>query len=158
MLSSTFSKGNKQCILTKKAAISTIERGINLKKRIKVKKQESGLYSVEEVCKLLFMYEYQNGTSRSVGQAIGWSKTKTAELYRKCKEVGLTYEDAKSMSSPELNRILGTENDGAENKYEVSDDYWEWVCRELHQHNVQAIKPGRKTQCTRRWSSLRGRR
>ena len=110
-----------------------------MKKRIKVKKQESGLYSVEEVCKLLFMYEYQNGTSRSVGQAIGWSKTKTAELYRKCKEVGLTYEDAKSMSSPELNRILGTENDGADNKYEVSDDYWEWVCRELHQHKRKTL-------------------
>lgn len=84
------------------------------------------------VLKLLFMYEYQEGTSRTVAEALGWGKSKAAEVYRKCRQAGLMYEDAKELSDEELNRILGENADAGYGKTDVPDEYWEQVCRELH--------------------------
>ena len=73
--------------------------------KVKVKLEKQTQINREEILRMLFMYEYQKGTSRSVGQALGWGKSKAADLYRECRVAGITYEDAKD---------------------------WEWVCRELH--------------------------
>lgn len=110
-----------------------------MKIKVKQPKRDCGPYGREEILKLLFMYEQQNGTSRLVAQALGWSKTKTAEVYRTCKDVGLTYEDAKNLSDAELSRILGRKKNQTDNRYEVSDEYWEWVCQELHKNKRKTL-------------------
>ena len=75
--------------------------------KVKVKLEKQTQINREEILRMLFMYEYQKGTSRSVGQALGWGKSKAADLYRECREAGLTYEDAKEMSGEDLCRVLG---------------------------------------------------
>lgn len=49
--------------------------------KIKVKQEKKFQTNREEILRMLFLYEYQNGTSRTVGQALGWGKSKTAALY-----------------------------------------------------------------------------
>ena len=100
--------------------------------KVKVKLEKQTQINREEILRMLFMYEYQKGTSRSVGQALGWGKSKAADLYRECREAGLTYEDAKEMSGEDLCRVLGKGPREEENIIKVPDEYWEWVCRELH--------------------------
>ena len=100
--------------------------------KVKVKLEKQTQINREEILRMLFMYEYQKGTSRSVGQALGWGKSKAADLYRECREAGLTYEDAKEMSGEDLCRVLGKGSREEENIIKVPDEYWEWVCRELH--------------------------
>lgn len=100
--------------------------------KVKVKQEKKLRIDREEILRMLFMYEYQSGTSRTVSKALGWGKSKVADLYRKCREAGLAYEDAKGMSGEELARVLG--RDAGEETYviKVPDEYWEWVCRKLH--------------------------
>ena len=100
--------------------------------KVKVKLEKQTQINREEILRMLFMYEYQKGTSRSVGQALGWGKSKAADLYRECREAGITYEDAKEMSGEDLCRVLGKGSREEENIIKVPDEYWEWVCRELH--------------------------
>ena len=54
--------------------------------KVKVKLEKQTQINREEILRMLFMYEYQKGTSRSVGQALGWGKSKAADLYRECRE------------------------------------------------------------------------
>lgn len=100
--------------------------------KVKIKVDRKKECSRDEILRMLFMYEYQNGTSRTVARELGWSKSKTADMYRECKEAGLTYEDAKVMSGEELWRVLGKSKEEGADKVKVPDSYWEWVCRELH--------------------------
>ncbi|MBR2256702.1 MAG: IS21 family transposase [Blautia sp.] len=100
--------------------------------KVKVKLEKKFQANKEEILRMLFMYEYQNGTSRTVAQALGCGKTKVADLYRECRKAGLTYEDAKDMSGAELCRVLGKETGEEAAVIKVADEYWEWVCRELH--------------------------
>ena len=100
--------------------------------KIKVKLEKKLQTSREEILRMLFLYEYQNGTSRSVAQALGWGKSKAADLYRECREAGLTYEDAKEMSGEEIWRVLGKDTGEESDIIKVPDEYWEWVCRKMH--------------------------
>lgn len=100
--------------------------------KVKVKLPRKNPYNREEILKLLFMYEYQNGTSRTVAKELGWSKTKTADLYRDCRKAGLTYEDAAKMTEEDLCRVLRKDEGEDPSKIKIADEYWEWVCRELH--------------------------
>ena len=100
--------------------------------KIKVKLEKKFQTSREEILRMLFLYEYQNGTSRSVAQALGWGKSKAADLYRECREAGLTYEDAKEMSGEEIWRVLGKDTGEESDIIKVPDEYWEWVCRKMH--------------------------
>ena len=102
-----------------------------MKVRVNVSSSHAA-YSKEEIVQLLFMYEYQSGTSRSVAQSLGWSKSKVSDLYNICKQVRLTYEDAQNMYETELIRILGGGTSRSNNSCHVSDEYWEWVCRTLN--------------------------
>ena len=100
--------------------------------KVKIRPDSQDHYKREEILRMLFMYEYQNGTSRTVAQEFGWSKTKAAALYRECRDAGLTYNDAKGMSGGEIWRLLRKDADGKTDKIKVPVSYWEWVCRELH--------------------------
>lgn len=100
--------------------------------KVKVKLEKQLRVNREEILRMLFMYEYQNGTSRTVAQALGCSKSKVADLYRECRKAGLTYEDAKAMSVEEIRRALGKGTGEDAGIIKVGDEYWEWVCREIH--------------------------
>lgn len=100
--------------------------------KVKVKQERRFETNRNEILQILFMYEYQNGTSRSIAEALGCGKTKVADLYRECREAGLTYEDADAMSEAELWRVLGRIPEDEAEKIKVNDEYWKWVCRELH--------------------------
>lgn len=100
--------------------------------KVKIKVDRKKECSRDEILRMLFIYEYQNGTSRAAARELGWSKSKTADLYRECKEAGITYEDAKGMTGEELWRALGKSKEEGADKVKIPDSYWEWVCRELH--------------------------
>ena len=99
---------------------------------IKVSTDDGPKCDRDKILQMLFLYEYQNGSSRSVAEALGWSKTKVAEEYRKCREAGLSYEDAKEMSAEELCRVLGIAPEKDMGVISVPNAYWEWVCRQMH--------------------------
>ncbi len=107
--------------------------------KVKVAQIDQRAFSKDDVVRLLFMYEYQNGTCRSIAQALGWGKTKVSELHRKCSQVGLTYEDASQMPDAELYRILEIGTSDKADKIQVPDSYWEWVSRELHANKRKTL-------------------
>ena len=84
----------------------------------------------DKIKKMLFLFEFNGGTCRSVAKAISWSKSKVQEIHHKCEEAGLHYADAEAMSEDELARILGFENQ-ARQVIEVPNEYWEMVCRKI---------------------------
>ncbi len=93
----------------------------------------------DKLLKLLFMFEYQQGTCRSVSAETGWGKTKVSEVYSKCREAGMKYEDAKEMSGQDIARILKMAPPGNPAMKDVPDHYWEWVCRELHKNKRKTL-------------------
>ncbi len=89
-------------------------------------------YERDKILRLLFMREQQGATIRDIAQALGWGKTKTAEVCSKCRAAGLTFEDAEKMTAEELGFVLEGKPKTRVGMIRVPEQYWEWVCRELN--------------------------
>lgn len=98
---------------------------------VKVKSVKKPVYERSKILRLLFLYEHQHAVCREVAAEIGWGKTKTAEVYAKCREKGLSYEDAEQLTEEELQKVLVKEPGTTAVKVRIPDEYWEWVCRQL---------------------------
>ena len=95
-------------------------------------KQDSNGFNIEreKIIRLLYLFDYTKGTCRSVSEELGWSKSKVQVIWNKCRKAGLTYLDALEMQEDEIARVLGMESQ-RQVAHEISDEYWEWVCRKL---------------------------
>ena len=107
--------------------------------KVKIEKPDLSGLEKENILKMLFLFELRDGSCRSVGAELGWSKSKAQEIYSKCKQAGIGYDQAVQMSEEELLQALGKGGSPAV-KVEVPDEYWEWVCRQLHGNARKTLK------------------
>ena len=61
----------------------------------------------DKLIRMLFLFEYRQGSCRSVAGELGWGKSRVSEEYARCRAAGLSYEDARKMSDEEILRVLG---------------------------------------------------
>ena len=107
--------------------------------KVKIERPDLSGLEKDTILRMLFLFEFSDGTCRSVGAELGWSKSKTQEIYAKCKKAGLGYDQVVPMSEDELLQALGRTGSPTV-KIEVPDEYWEWVCRQIHGSTRKTLK------------------
>ncbi len=61
---------------------------------------------VMKITEILRLIEMGGLTFRQIGENIGCSKTTVREINKRCRECGLTYDDAKEMTTEEMNVLI----------------------------------------------------
>ena len=64
-------------------------------------------------------------TYRDIAQSIGCSKTTVGDILKRCKECGLTYEDACTMTQERINELVYPESFGPKQVKEEPD--WDFI-------------------------------
>lgn len=82
-----------------------------------------------KITEILRLYEMQVFTYRQIGESVGCSKTTVGEIVGRCKECGLTYDDAREMTQERINELIYPESFGRKQVKEEPD--WEMVHKRL---------------------------
>ncbi len=59
-----------------------------------------------KITEILRLKEMNIFTYRDIGQSVGCSKTTVDEILTRCKECGLTYESASTITQSQLNELI----------------------------------------------------
>ena len=78
-----------------------------------------------KITEILRLKEMNNFTYRDIGKSVGCSKTTVGEIISRCKECGLNYNAAVSMTQEEINALVYPESFGPKQTKEEPD--WEQI-------------------------------
>ena len=65
---------------------------------------------IMKITEILRLKEMNLFTYRDIGQSVGCSKTTVGEILSRCKECGLKYSDAITMSQDQINELIYPES------------------------------------------------
>ena len=82
-----------------------------------------------KIVEILRLYEMRIFTMREIGASVGCSKTTVSEILARCRECGLSYEDAKDMSQSRINELIYPDSFGRKMVKEEPD--WESIHKAL---------------------------
>jgi transposase len=95
------------------------------------------LVKVTEILRLSEMNEIRL-TLRQIGESVGCSKSTVGEIKTRCKECGLTYEDARQMTTEQINALIYPESFGRKPVKEEPD--WKIVHENLSNNKRQNLQ------------------
>lgn len=76
-----------------------------------------------KITEILRLPEMQIFTLREIGSSVGCSKSNVGEILKRCRECGLTYVDAKTMTQERLNELIYPDSFGPKQAKDEPD--WE---------------------------------
>lgn len=82
-----------------------------------------------KIVEILRLYEMRIFTMREIGASVGCSKTTVSEILARCRECGLSYEDAKDMTQDRINELIYPDSFGRKMVKEEPD--WESIHKTL---------------------------
>ena len=82
-----------------------------------------------KVIEILRLSEMKAFTQREIGKSVGCSKSSVGEILRRCRECGLTYDDAKTLPKERINELIYPDSFGRKQVKEEPD--WDSIHNRL---------------------------
>ena len=96
--------------------------------------------SYMNIIEILRLHEMHVFTQREIAASVGCSKTTVSDILAKCRECGLTYDDAKDMTQERINELIYPDSFGRKQVKEEPDwEYYHGKLQSSRRMNLQYI-------------------